>query len=54
MRRSTLPKEVAAQAVIDEVVDDREQNNGPSYVKTVLQGKGIFVPRYVNITMASH
>ncbi|KAJ6550296.1 hypothetical protein B0H19DRAFT_1211498 [Mycena capillaripes] len=43
--RKPPPIEVTRQAVIDEVQLDMSQANGPNYFKTVLQQKGIMIPR---------
>ncbi|KAF7302852.1 hypothetical protein MKEN_01247400 [Mycena kentingensis (nom. inval.)] len=44
-RRLRAPAEVETQAIIDEVERDLQQNNGPNYVKTQLQLRGMIVPR---------
>ncbi|KAK6984658.1 hypothetical protein R3P38DRAFT_3103542 [Favolaschia claudopus] len=43
--RKAPPVEVARQAIIDKVVMDVTQQNGPNYFKTLLQQEGIMVPR---------
>ncbi|KAJ7156233.1 hypothetical protein C8R46DRAFT_429357 [Mycena filopes] len=45
VRRTPAPREVAAQAIADEVDKDTAQQNGPNYVKSKLKDKLIMVPR---------
>ncbi|KAJ6507923.1 hypothetical protein C8R47DRAFT_62272 [Mycena vitilis] len=46
VRRTPAPREVATQAVLDEVEKDVAQSNGPNYVKAKLKDKLIMVPRH--------
>ncbi|KAJ7687071.1 hypothetical protein B0H14DRAFT_3101474 [Mycena olivaceomarginata] len=46
VRRTPAPREMAAQAIADEVDKDTAQQNGPNYVKSKLKDKLIMVPRH--------
>ncbi|KAJ6489689.1 hypothetical protein C8R47DRAFT_977824 [Mycena vitilis] len=45
VRRTRVPREVAVQAVADEMDKDLMRNNGPNFVKSKLKDKLIMIPR---------
>lgn len=46
VRRTPAAREVATQAIIDEVEKDIAQGNGPNYVKSKLQDQLLMVRRF--------